>query len=437
MDARSLADQLQRAWRLEQDGQALQAERVYMSVLEHAPEQAVAAAAVGRLAVQRGDLPKAVSFLGVAFRGDRDNDSLGVDLALALATAGRAAEARSVLDEVVARKADSPVAWLLLGRLREAGGDRVGALLAWHQATTRARRAGQWRDESTTPANLLGLVLHAIERLRDGRRELFFGCYEQVRQEHGSAALTRMDRALQGYLGDWDATPADPRQRPIFFYFPDLPSEPYVDPGLQPWARRLEEAFADVRSDALRVLDEDRKFQSFLDLPPGAHAGNYVGGEGAAPAWDAFFFYRHGKRFDQHHERCPDTSALLESIDLCRIADQAPEICFSVLAPGTHLMPHYGVTNVRLVMHLPLVVPADCALNVLGAGEHHWQEGRPMMFDDTFRHEAWNRSSSERIILLMDCWNPRLTEVERLALSRLIETISGLRTADEGVDTMS
>jgi aspartate beta-hydroxylase len=72
-------------------------------------------------------------------------------------------------------------------------------------------------------------------------------------------------------------------------------------------------------------------------------------------------------------------------------------------------------------------VPADCALNLVGVGEHAWQEGRLVTFDDTFQHEAWNRSAQPRMILLMDCWNPHLTAVERLAVARLIETITDIQ----------
>jgi aspartate beta-hydroxylase len=82
-------------------------------------------------------------------------------------------------------------------------------------------------------------------------------------------------------------------------------------------------------------------------------------------------------------------------------------------------------------MHLPLVVPPDCALNIVDVGEHHWEEGQLVMFDDTFAHEAWNRSDETRIVLLMDCWNPHLTQVEKSAVKQLIETISGLHLADK------
>lgn len=87
-------------------------------------------------------------------------------------------------------------------------------------------------------------------------------------------------------------------------------------------------------------------------------------------------------------------------------------------------MPHHGVTNTRLVYHLPLLVPDDCVLHVSGGGEHAWREREPVMFDDTFLHEAWNRSALPRIVLLMDCWNPHLTPEERRAMRVLVELIS-------------
>jgi aspartyl/asparaginyl beta-hydroxylase (cupin superfamily) len=62
-----------------------------------------------------------------------------------------------------------------------------------------------------------------------------------------------------------------------------------------------------------------------------------------------------------------------------------------------------------------LVVPEQCALHLVDRGVHHWVEGELVMFDDTFLHESWNRSDSVRIIVLMDCWNPHLTTVEREA----------------------
>ncbi|MEE7566058.1 aspartyl/asparaginyl beta-hydroxylase domain-containing protein, partial [Xanthomonas sp. Kuri4-3] len=108
--------------------------------------------------------------------------------------------------------------------------------------------------------------------------------------------------------------------------------------------------------------------------------------------------------------------------------EHAPEICFSVLAPGTHILPHRGVTNTRLTVHLPLVVPGQCALRA-GGELHEWQEGHALVFDDSFEHEAWNRSTESRTILLMDTWNPHLDLPEREAIEHLVAGIGDFNRA--------
>ena len=277
--------------------------------------------------------------------------------------------------------------------------------------------------------------MQAIARVRAGRRELFLEAFQDLRVQHGSDALKRMDRALAAYLKELDIAPPDAQQRPTFFYFPGLPDLPYHDPALQPWAGKLREAFPAIRAEALSVLHESqRALPDFIQVKSPSAQGKYLGGAAANPTWQAYFFYRHGKRYDDNHARCPSTSSALESLDLCRIAEQAPEICFSVLRPQTLIKPHRGVTNTRLVMHLPLLVPPHCALNVVDRGIHEWREGELVMFDDTFLHEAWNRSDTTRVILLMDCWNPHLTAVERLACRQFIERVSSLKPAGAQIE---
>lgn len=48
------------------------------------------------------------------------------------------------------------------------------------------------------------------------------------------------------------------------------------------------------------------------------------------------------------------------------------------------------------------------------------------MFDDTYLHEAWNRSDEDRVVLLMDCWNPHLTEAEREGFTRIVEIVDAI-----------
>jgi len=415
---------LEQAQILLRQGKLREAETLLVDLLDEQPHSLPALEQLARLAWQRGERDRAIDYLQRAAAHHPERSELAMELALMCANNGQQARASELLTSLLREQPQHPPAWLLLGQLRQAGGDPLGAARAWYQAITYAQAQGLWRGVDSTPPHLLHAVKGAIAHVRQARREFLWNAYADLRDRFGAEALKRVDRALQTYLGEIDVKPSDARQRPKVLYFPDLPSEPYLDPYLQPWANDLRDAFPSILAEAQALLAEGAEFVDFMGFKPGDSTERYLGGTGNKPAWDAFFFYRHGQRFDANHTRCPNTSAVLESIELCRIRSQAPEICFSFLSAGSHIKPHYGVTNTRVVMHLPLIVPPGCALNIIDAGEHEWQPGRLMMFDDTYQHEAWNRSDQDRLILLMDCWNPYLRDVEREAVKRLVEALT-------------
>jgi len=73
---------------------------------------------------------------------------------------------------------------------------------------------------------------------------------------------------------------------------------------------------------------------------------------------------------------------------------------------------------VLLTCHLGLVVPEGCAIRV-GDETRTWTPGKMLIFDDSFIHEAYNRGTSTRLILLWDIWHPDLTDAEIAALTWL------------------
>ena len=89
-----------------------------------------------------------------------------------------------------------------------------------------------------------------------------------------------------------------------------------------------------------------------------------------------------------------------------------------MLKPHTHLPPHTGTSNVRSIVHLPLLIPEGCRFRV-GADTRAWERGKAWVFDDTIEHEAWNDSDQVRIILIFDIWHPLLTAAERDLVSAL------------------
>ena len=124
--------------------------------------------------------------------------------------------------------------------------------------------------------------------------------------------------------------------------------------------------------------------------------------------------------------RFPATFAALDAVPQCRISVRSPSILFSLLQPGAHIAPHYGMINARLICHLPLIVPGDGALTV-GGEARQWEEGKLIIFDDSIEHEAINHADSDRVVLIFDVWRPELTEADRQGVAALFETVDAYR----------
>ena len=114
------------------------------------------------------------------------------------------------------------------------------------------------------------------------------------------------------------------------------------------------------------------------------------------------------------------TEAALALAPQNTVPGRAPVAFFSALKPGTHIPPHNGATNTRLTVHMPLIIPPDCALRV-GEETRTWEPGKLLLFDDTIRHEAWNFSDRLRVVLIFDVWHPMLTELERELVSQTVQ----------------
>jgi aspartate beta-hydroxylase len=343
--------------------------------------------------------------------------------------------AREALDDLAAALAADEVATRLapqrpLLRLHyafglERQGDRQRSLLHFARAIKDAQSQGQWCDAAGTPPALRPRVEHAVLAVRRGQRALFDQLLEPLLIRYGRASLTRVIAATRIYVGEQQPIFPDSRQRPTFFYIPDLPPTAYFDRRLFAWIPEYEQRCDEIKRE-LQMLLPSKQAERVFDSE--ALESENLRGYETTPSWTGYYFYRHGERREDNCAACPVTAAALDAIALIRIREHGPEVLYSVFTPGTHLLPHRGVTNARAVSHLPLIVPSDCALRV-GGEEHQWHEGQTLVFDDTYEHEAWNRSQRVRVVLIADVWNPYLTEVERAAISDVIAAIGDMRAA--------
>jgi aspartate beta-hydroxylase len=404
-------------------GRMLEAERAFGDVLRDAPDDTDALNFLAVCAHGRGRADEALDLLSRARLANPSDAATLVNIGALQRERGRLDEAEAALAEAVNLAPDIHVARLRLAEVLVARGRLRDALPVYYGAVMTAQKNGAWLNDATTEPALKPLVLHAMRVIDDGRRALFGAMLAPLRDRHGELALRRVARMLATWLGDLQPAYADPAQRPTFLYMPDLPSTRFFDRAMFPWYEAFEAQTAAIRDEMQTVYANGIGFEPFFGHFDGqsARLDDHLGNtRGETPKWDAFFFYRHGKLYAENAARCPITAAALDAIPLCRIAAHAPEVCFSVLTPGSHILPHRGVTNTRSVNHLALVVPdGDLALSVSGE-LMRWHEGRCFTFDDTYEHEAWNRSDATRVVLLADVWNPYLTEAERDALTVLV-----------------
>jgi beta-hydroxylase len=93
---------------------------------------------------------------------------------------------------------------------------------------------------------------------------------------------------------------------------------------------------------------------------------------------------------------------------------------FSIISAGKHIPPHRGPFKGVVRHHLGLVVPEPrerCRIRV-GSEVRHWEEGRSLVFDDTYEHEVWNDTDGLRVVLFLDVVRPLRFPVN--LLNRLI-----------------
>lgn len=412
-------------------GNLLLAEQYFGRLLEVVPDDVEALQFVASRRLARGESLQAIAMLLAADRIRPDDANILHQLGVAQMAAGEWRGAATSLRRCIDLAQDHFVARLRLGIALEQLGEAHQALLAYFGAVNSAQAQGRWRSDDTTAPGLRDMVKYAMRYVDTGRHQLFDRVLAPLRERYGRTELSRVEQCLAIYLGEQPKRLPDSRQNPKFLYFPGVPSQAYYPTSRFPWQARLEEATDIIREELLAVLAQDESLEPFMKFStPDAADGYLRSSSQQAAAWDAFFFYRHGTRYDDNCARCPRTTELLDDLPLVRIRDHAPETLFSVLRPGTHILPHRGVTNTRLVTHLPLIVPSDCAINV-GGELHEWKEGRCVSFDDTFEHEAWNRSDRTRVVMILDSWNPDLTEVERAAVTDLVEAIGDFNRASE------
>ena len=363
------------------------------------------------------DARNAVALLVRAVAADPQSALLWFNLSTAHNAAGDAAAEAEALDNALDREPYFAHALFAKGYHFESAGNPGAALEMYNRLL-----AALDPREQHGPGFAAGIA-HARERVAQST----------------AALATRLDAAL---AAPRDAVPAADRVRfdhcvdiglgrrrvyhhqPLVLAYPYLPEDQFFDRRLFPWLAELEAATPVIRAELEALLAAGGEgFAPYVAYPPGAPVNQWAQ-LNHNDAWAAQFLIEHGKPNIALRERCPQTAAVLDRLPLFDCAGRGPVAFFSLLKPRTHIPPHTGATNIRTIIHLPLIVPDGCSFRV-GNETRAWVAGEAFAFDDTIEHEAINGSDELRAVLIIDTWNPHLTQAERDLLRAYVAALDG------------
>ncbi|WP_159982524.1 MULTISPECIES: aspartyl/asparaginyl beta-hydroxylase domain-containing protein [unclassified Novosphingobium] len=374
----------------------------------------------GISALQRGDAQAARAAFDAIDAAGRGTHQMRLLLAQACTILGDGPAAHRALDAVLAAEPTNLYALIMRGDLLAGRGD-ARAAVSWYQAALkqapRARRL---------PADLLAMLRRAETAVaRSG--SVFETHLDQHMREDGivpSTAGPRFTEALEILAGRAEVQ----LQQPTSFYYPGLPQRAFFERDEFAWAPALEGKATAIRTELEAVIADKGALTPYVTAEENRPAKRHP--LLADPRWSALHLYRNGSPVSENVARFPATIAALDGLPIPHIAGRSPMVLFSALRPGTHIPPHHGMLNTRLICHLPLIVPAGCSLRV-GNHKRAVEQGRMMIFDDTIEHEAWNESDGLRVVLLFEIWHPELGADERAALTSLYQAIGAYGATGE------
>ena len=194
-----------------------------------------------------------------------------------------------------------------------------------------------------------------------------------------------------------------------------------------PEAAELRERFTELRAEALKV-STGRELPNNHDIMPEQRTFF----EHDKIPWKMVTLRAYGYNYPENLAQVPVIA------DFLRRNRHVVSATISVFPAGKHLRPHKGPFKGVWRYHLAYLVKD------LGAGQtsaeltidgktYHLREGDDLLWDDTFMHEAINRSDMPRIVLLLDVmrnnhpWHLKLVTQSALNVARIGQAVRGMR----------
>jgi beta-hydroxylase len=163
-----------------------------------------------------------------------------------------------------------------------------------------------------------------------------------------------------------------------------------------PWVAPIEAEWRSIRRELDEVMVRRSQLPNIQEITKDAVSITQDAG------WKIFVLTAYGIKSPLNIALCPETWRIISRIPGLKTA------MFSVFEPGKRLPPHRGPYNGVLRLHLGLIVPEprERAGIRIGSETRGWEEGRVLVFDDAYEHEAWNETDAPRVVLFVDFAKP-------------------------------
>jgi aspartyl/asparaginyl beta-hydroxylase (cupin superfamily) len=364
-----------------------------------------------RQALASGDTALAIEKLRAATALEPKSLALRLNLAAALRQAGRLDDAMAAVDEALKLQPRDFSALLLRASLLDRAGKAVEAGRAYGLALL-------FRPHAPTDPAIVAVLQRAEQVNGDYLRGLEAAIDDGVAKAFEAAPPRSVARFVDFTTGRTKLFTPQPSK----YLFPGLPSQEFFDRALFPWIEAFE-GFTAAISEELQAAQRQRPelFTPYVDQPDTVPLDQWVDLNRSLD-WSALHIVRNGARTPEAKTLFPRTLEALSLLPQPDVPGRTPSAMFSALRPRTKIPAHHGVSNARLVVHLPLIVPPGCGFRV-GSETRAWEVGKAWVFDDTIQHEAWNDSDALRVILIADIWNVFMTPEDQKAYAAVVAAV--------------
>ncbi|MCF3178960.1 aspartyl/asparaginyl beta-hydroxylase domain-containing protein [Streptomyces polychromogenes] len=242
--------------------------------------------------------------------------------------------------------------------------------------------------------------------------------FAALKAEHGADSLDRVEEMLEPQRRSDRRHPLQQAAKWVLPGIPQVPwHDPYGYPELLPLVKALEEHHPQIKAEQEQAWE--RRRESFSDYE------HYLVRQ---RNWQALYLYREGSLVPGSEPVAPTAYRVLKehAVDtgvICPLLESH----FSTLLPGASIKPHCDLWNFSINLHLAIDIPAGAGIRV-AEESRQWEEGKCLLFDYSFEHEAWNHGDRTRTCLLADLWHPDTTLPERAALTMLMREIQNMMT---------